>query len=315
MTKGPIGDGLCLKLVDSETCKDITKCPIDGVWGGWSKTQDCDKLCGKGIEIYSRECDGPYHGGKECVGDSEETRECFRKRCICEVSSWSEWTVCKSINGFGCGQGKRTRDRNITNEDLECYWKPGNQLMQEKPCFIKHCTDEFFRLHSIEINVLESMYPGKSHDWELIITDNSSFKFNCTTSGISYLMKGNRRISGIDLGECTSDFKIVSPQDFLEMGSLELQLRPKEIHDHVVLERMGIEVCDDDRARSSTSWQFDIRGYNCFGYAKTGLNGEFDLRGEKGCRFDHWPSEFIFSYSTPDQINKYNVRHIHHSIE
>ena len=309
--RNEIGDGLCLHTKEAETCEDIPNCPIDGVWAEWVINQTCsnNKLCGKGIETYSRKCNGPFHGGENCAGESEKTEPCELDQCLCEFSPWSEWSDCDSNNGHGCGYGTRTRSRNISKDDTKCYFKPGELLKEHDQCFTKHCTKEFYQLHSIEIMVGESMYPGNSKEWELIVSANNSVKFNCTTSGISYLRSGKRIISGNDLGECSSVSKTVITKAFLEMETLDIQIMPKERHDIVVLDKLGIHLCDYDKtSKSRSEWQFDIQGHACNGYTK-GRNGIIQLDGESGCRFDNWTRQFMLTYSTVDKQNKINVSH------
>ena len=50
-----IGKGLCPYVEEEKhECPDIPKCPVNGEWSAWSKSQDCDKLCGEGTEVFTR---------------------------------------------------------------------------------------------------------------------------------------------------------------------------------------------------------------------------------------------------------------------
>ena len=42
-----------MKEVENK-CPGIPNCPINGEWSSWSKSEDCDKLCGEGTEIFLR---------------------------------------------------------------------------------------------------------------------------------------------------------------------------------------------------------------------------------------------------------------------
>ena len=306
--KKEIGNGLCLHTKETETCDEIPNCPINGVWAEWSKSQNCynEKSCGLGRETYSRQCNGPFHGGRNCTGESEKTVSCQLAQCLCKFSDWSEWSHCESANGHGCGYGRRKRSRNIMNDPTTCHSKPGEQLKDVDQCFTKHCTQEFYQLHSIEITVGDAMYPGNSKEWELIVSANNSIKFNCTSSGISYLRSGKRIISGNDLGECSSISKTVVAKDFLAMESLDIKIMPKERHDIMVLEKLRISLCDDNEAKSKSEWQFHIQGYACNGYT-TGRSGVFALEGESGCRSNDWPDQLKLTYTTVEKQNKINV--------
>jgi len=57
--------------------------PIDGHWGRWSSWSPCDAPCGAGNHNRTRLCDDPppQNGGKQCVGDSNQTKNCFAKTC------------------------------------------------------------------------------------------------------------------------------------------------------------------------------------------------------------------------------------------
>ena len=53
---------------------------VDGGWGTWSSWTKCNAKCPKanGKEMRTRECDNPVpkNGGKACVGDEKEEKDC-----------------------------------------------------------------------------------------------------------------------------------------------------------------------------------------------------------------------------------------------
>lgn len=54
---------------------------VDGVWLDWSEWSTCSVTCGNGTQFRNRTCDGPYHGGADCVGDLNESRDCSPRLC------------------------------------------------------------------------------------------------------------------------------------------------------------------------------------------------------------------------------------------
>ena len=55
--------------------------PDDGVWAAWLEWGDCSTSCGGGLRERLRLCDGPYHGGKDCVGSNSDTETCAEQAC------------------------------------------------------------------------------------------------------------------------------------------------------------------------------------------------------------------------------------------
>ena len=55
----------------------------DGNWADWKDWSDCPVTCGGGVQERSRTCTNPppTFGGKECSGESEETRSCNEDPC------------------------------------------------------------------------------------------------------------------------------------------------------------------------------------------------------------------------------------------
>ena len=51
---------------------------VDGNFSSWSNFGACSKTCGPGIQSRTRSCTNPrpQFGGKECVGDILESRNC-----------------------------------------------------------------------------------------------------------------------------------------------------------------------------------------------------------------------------------------------
>lgn len=91
-------------------------CPVDGKFSEWTKFSDCDKPCGGGKQVRTRQCNNPpaVFGGKPCEGASREEQECNTHVCPPihgGFSAWSEYSSCSVT----CGKGTWTRTRSCTN--------------------------------------------------------------------------------------------------------------------------------------------------------------------------------------------------------
>ncbi|XP_060789941.1 thrombospondin-1-like [Neoarius graeffei] len=66
----------------TEPCK-MSHCPINGGWGPWSLWDSCSVTCNGGHQNRHRLCNNPVpkYGGKECIGDSKDTRRCNSQDC------------------------------------------------------------------------------------------------------------------------------------------------------------------------------------------------------------------------------------------
>ena len=56
---------------------------VDGQWSKWNDWSACSRTCGIGQKRRSRTCTNPppANGGKDCVGNKDETRECSNRIC------------------------------------------------------------------------------------------------------------------------------------------------------------------------------------------------------------------------------------------
>ncbi|KAK3089127.1 hypothetical protein FSP39_001055 [Pinctada imbricata] len=98
-------DGPSDELMDC----NMQPCPIDGIWGEWSLWSECNQTCGSGTKTRERSCIGPWDGGKECVGDTQEIELCNTQSCAIDGQweEWSNWTECSQ----SCGRGTQVRTR------------------------------------------------------------------------------------------------------------------------------------------------------------------------------------------------------------
>lgn len=91
-------------------------CPVDGKFGAWSSFTACNKPCGGGVRIRSRQCNNPppVFGGKPCEGPTSEEEPCNTQVCPPidgGYTQWSQFTPCT----VSCGKGTMTRTRSCTN--------------------------------------------------------------------------------------------------------------------------------------------------------------------------------------------------------
>ncbi|XP_072284946.1 thrombospondin-1 [Pyxicephalus adspersus] len=67
---------------ESKQCQKDS-CPINGQWGPWSPWDLCSVTCGGGAQKRERLCNNPkpQFGGKDCLGDSVDSRICNKQDC------------------------------------------------------------------------------------------------------------------------------------------------------------------------------------------------------------------------------------------
>ena len=56
---------------------------VDGSWSDWGAWSNCDKTCGGGTSIRTKECNNPAPsgGGFVCVGPGQESEACNAQAC------------------------------------------------------------------------------------------------------------------------------------------------------------------------------------------------------------------------------------------
>ncbi|XP_078377620.1 SCO-spondin-like [Oculina patagonica] len=99
---------------ESKSCQAVP-CPVDGEWSEWKDWTPCSKTCGTGTQERERSCTRPRpaFGGKDCIGDSQETKSCQARACPVhgDWTPWAEWSTCSKT----CGSGTQTRQRRCEN--------------------------------------------------------------------------------------------------------------------------------------------------------------------------------------------------------
>ncbi|XP_050798803.1 SCO-spondin-like [Gopherus flavomarginatus] len=118
-------------------CRADPACRLDGGWGAWGPWSPCPQRCQEGTQFRFRECDNPapQHGGRGCIGDSQQQRACHQGEPPCQEeapwSDWSPWAPCS----VSCGGGEQIRTR-------QCH-QPACQglAVQSKTCHTQVCLE------------------------------------------------------------------------------------------------------------------------------------------------------------------------------
>ena len=61
----------------------------DGLWQPWTTWTTCSATCGGGQQQRERSCDGVLHGGKNCTGQSFQSRKCNKHECPGTGAGWT----------------------------------------------------------------------------------------------------------------------------------------------------------------------------------------------------------------------------------
>jgi hypothetical protein len=116
VTKAAHNGAACPELTETKQC-NRKECPRDCTSGQWSDWSECDKTCATGNQFRVRNVTSvAAYGGKECPTMMKEDKTCDAGVCPvhCAVGSWTAFSVCT----LTCGQGQKTRARNITSTNL-----------------------------------------------------------------------------------------------------------------------------------------------------------------------------------------------------
>ncbi|CAH3121445.1 unnamed protein product [Pocillopora meandrina] len=118
--------------------REVT-CSINGGFSEWSSWSECSASCGGGVHGRERTCTSPppRHAGKDCKGESFETRTCNNEECAEPggYTDWSAWGECSVT----CGGGFQSRKRSCTNPPashggLNCKAQKLGPAEEERAC-------------------------------------------------------------------------------------------------------------------------------------------------------------------------------------
>ncbi|XP_078352256.1 mucin-like protein, partial [Oculina patagonica] len=93
----------------------VEACPVDGNFTEWGAWGACSQTCGNGTQIRLRNCTNPppAHGGRDCMGERNQTQECYTGGCPVD-GNWTQWTAWGQCS-VTCGNGTQTRYRSCIN--------------------------------------------------------------------------------------------------------------------------------------------------------------------------------------------------------
>ncbi|XP_053398910.1 SCO-spondin-like isoform X2 [Mercenaria mercenaria] len=129
---------------ETEKCVTGVSCPVHGSWSFWSPWSVCMADCGIGKKIRNRICNNPapLYGGLDCIGLSEEMRDCDTKKHCPINGNWGLWMAWSSCSAY-CGSGERRRIRKCDNPPAQYGGTPCKGFAEEieicnapKPCAI-----------------------------------------------------------------------------------------------------------------------------------------------------------------------------------
>ncbi|XP_048584539.1 uncharacterized protein LOC5510519 isoform X4 [Nematostella vectensis] len=153
-------DGTRKSVLKKAAC-NTDPCAVDGGWSDYSSWSLCTKSCGGGTRTRTRTCTNPKpsSGGKDCVGDDKQTRECGKAPCPVNGgwSEFSEWTKCTKT----CGGGKQERTRTCTNPSPSNGGKDCvGDAKEEKDCNTDKCPPKPCSPEDIVNKVVEALPKG-----------------------------------------------------------------------------------------------------------------------------------------------------------
>ncbi|KAL4230559.1 Thrombospondin type 1 repeat-containing protein [Mactra antiquata] len=102
--------------VEEGVCETGKPCPVDGGFGPWIESGQCDAKCGVGQIKFIRECNNPIpqYGGAPCDGPTFKLHVC-ETGVPCPIpGQWGMWTDFTSCTAK-CGTGFRSRSRSCDN--------------------------------------------------------------------------------------------------------------------------------------------------------------------------------------------------------
>uniref|UniRef100_A0A452I282 Uncharacterized protein n=1 Tax=Gopherus agassizii TaxID=38772 RepID=A0A452I282_9SAUR len=122
----PLGHG---DYCEGPPCRTDPACRLDGGWGAWGPWSPCPQRCQEGTQFRFRECDNPapQHGGRGCIGDSQQQRACHQEEA--PWSDWSPWAPCS----VSCGGGEQIRTRQCRQPACQ------GLAVQSKTCHTQVC--------------------------------------------------------------------------------------------------------------------------------------------------------------------------------
>lgn len=164
-TQSAHGGKACPDLIRTQKC-NLKPCPVDCLVSAWSAFSECSATCGGGTQSRSRKIlRHPQYNGAGC-GATDETVKCNEQPCPinCELGPWTNFSKCS----VSCGQGVRTRERNITrdaaNGGVKC-----TRLVEVQDCSVSCAQDCQVSSWSAWSKCSESCGPGSQNRTRTIL--------------------------------------------------------------------------------------------------------------------------------------------------
>ncbi|XP_053329114.1 properdin [Spea bombifrons] len=166
----------------SQECKGLPSCPVDGGWSEWRVVSECSVTCGVGQNKEERVCDNPppRHGGKDCAGSPTRHTLCNTK-IVCPIdgqwSEWQEWTECSRLTEkISCTkragvQNRRRECQGVVSSGKWCEgpYRESRHCYNVKGCILKSqwsewsewglCSSPCGRSERTRARVCEPIYP------------------------------------------------------------------------------------------------------------------------------------------------------------
>eukprot|EP00118_Oscarella_pearsei_P020948 m.232382 g.232382 ORF g.232382 m.232382 type:complete len:812 (+) comp40078_c0_seq33:147-2582(+) len=126
-------------IADSKLVEILKR--VDGIWSNWSPWSACSVTCGISTVNRSRSCSPPRNGGKGCVGNRTDVKNCGNV-VLCPIDGqWSDWDSWGSTCSKSCGNGAiQTRTRSCSapppsNSGNPCQGDKNETKLCDKPTF------------------------------------------------------------------------------------------------------------------------------------------------------------------------------------
>ena len=135
-TQPAYGGQSCPTLLESKQCNE-QPCPVDCIVSDWTEWTNCNKNCGGGTKIRTRNIiQQPQNGGNACP-ILTETEKCNEQPCPidCKLTDWTTWSNCDRK----CGGGIQTRTRKIISPEAYGGNKCPTNLIDRQICNQQSC--------------------------------------------------------------------------------------------------------------------------------------------------------------------------------
>ncbi|XP_065682582.1 uncharacterized protein LOC105847054 isoform X4 [Hydra vulgaris] len=171
-----------------ENCIEMD-CPVDGMWGSWTRSPNCSNPCPSGVVTYNRMCNSPSpaYNSLDCMGIKSYTEDC-QNNIICPVIGnwleWSDWSLCNQPCG---GNSVVSRFRNCFNPKKSGLVFCKGINTETRACVFKKC-------ETVDLNLFVNLSDVEYLDQYSNLTSKQSLELKETIkNAISRLYKYSKR--------------------------------------------------------------------------------------------------------------------------